>query len=327
MGSARHNDLDWRLEVPSGSHPSAYFLVGPTASGKTEIAHVIARNLDAVILSADSMLVYRDMNIGTAKPTEHERHGIVYFGMDVVPPSETFNVAQFLECARSAWQYCVSHRVPLLVVGGTGLYVKCLAEGLADAPAADPELRKRAETILEREGVEGLYRILRATDRRIADSLKDRRNPRRLIRAMELAWQKAAPPAGWRGLQPRPMAGLKLPRAVLAERIAQRVRRMYERGLLDEMRQLLAAGPLSPTARQAIGYAEAAAVLKGEITMEDAMARTVRRTRQLAKRQMTWFRHQANVQWLEVGVSEDVRETAERVVALWKEHGSVDLYI
>lgn len=327
MGSMPHNLAGCKLSPAPESCPQGYFLVGPTASGKTDVAHVIARATGAAILSADSMLVYHGMDIGTAKPSPEEREGIVYFGLDVAHVSQSFSVAQFLECARQAWRCCQARQCPLLVVGGTGLYVKCLTEGLDAAPAGNAELRSRAEGILNAEGVHGLFKALEKADPARASRIRDRSNPRRLIRALELAWQKVPPSAGWSSKPATPLIGLRLEPQHLASRIAERVTRMYARGLLEEVRQLLQAGPMSRTAQQAIGYAEAAAVLRGEMTQDEAMAMTIRRTRLLAKRQMTWFRHQANVHWVDVEQTDTLDEVAARVVAAWDKYGRVDLHI
>lgn len=327
MSPRRNMRLEPLIPAEQDTPPTAYVLVGPTAAGKTAVAHTIAAASGAAILSADSMLVYRGMDIGTAKPTSAERRLVPYFGVDVVSPSESFSVAMFLNCAREAWRFCVLHKRPLLVVGGTGLYIKCLTEGLAPAPGPDPEVRARAEQILAAEGIEGLYRVLEATDPQRARQIKDRNNPRRLVRALELACRNAPAPVGWSKRPSEPMVGLRWPPMVLAERIADRVRWMYETGLLDETERLLKGPAWSETARKAIGYAEAAAVLQGVMTLEEAIALTIRRTRQLAKRQMTWFRHQAFVHWIEGEPGETTESLAQRVAAAWSVYGRAHLHI
>lgn len=308
--------------------PRAFFLVGPTASGKTEIAHFLARKFHAAILSADSMLVYRGMDVGTAKPTEAERREVRYFGIDVVDLSEHFSVGKFQKCARAAWAYCNRYKRVLLVTGGTGLYIKCLTEGLAQAPAADPELREKAENILRSEGVQGLLHELKKVDPLRARMIPDPQNPRRLIRALELAWRGIPVKRTWRAnLQPA-LAGLQWPPHVLSERIAQRVRQMFAGGLLDEVARLLSqVTSLSLTARHAIGYREAIAVLEGRISLDEAIELTIRRTRQLAKRQMTWFRHQARVVWVMREMGQPIEEVAQKVVRLWNIHGSALVHI
>lgn len=308
--------------------PKAFFLVGPTASGKTEIAHFLARKFHAAILSADSMLVYRGLDVGTAKPTEAERRDVRYFGIDVVDPSENFSAGKFQECARAAWAYCSRYKRVLFVTGGTGLYIKCLTEGLAKAPAADPELREKAENIFRSEGIPGLLHALKRADPLRAQTIADPKNPRRLIRALELAWRGIPVKRTWRADLQSTLVGLQWPPYVLSERIAQRVRQMFAGGLIDEVARLLSEGKsLSLTARHAIGYREAIAVLEGRISLEEAIDLTIRRTRQLAKRQMTWFRHQARVVWVVREMEQPIEEVAQKVVSLWNIHGSAVVHI
>jgi tRNA dimethylallyltransferase len=308
-----------------------HILVGPTAVGKTEVIHRLAHEYQAVILSADSMLVYRGMDIGTAKPTPAERANLIYFGIDLVAPGQPFSVADFLTEARRAFSYCTSENKPLLVAGGTGLYVRCLLEGLRSEPGPDWAGRTVREKLVEAGRIDELREELcrRAPDlwTRLSDS--DRGNPRRLIRALEKLDAGGEPVArSWAddpNSQPE-VAGLNTPRPILQELISGRIRRMYEGGLLEEVRALLATG-LAPdsTAWQAIGYAEAAACLRGELTRAAAMERTVIRTRQLAKRQMTWFRGQLRVRWVDREVGESGAETAARIAAVWAEIGPVRL--
>lgn len=306
------------------SSPRAHFLVGPTAAGKTAVAHRLAEQWGADILSADSMLVYRGMDIGTAKPTADERRRVHYWGVDVVDPSESYSVAAFLQEARQCFRASAARGTAVIVVGGTGLYIKALLEGLDDTPAGRPERRRYWQGVLDREGVAGLQTALRGLNAAWLESLPDRSNGRRLIRALELVESGAeTPPQSWRKAQPcAPITGLELERSLLQERIAERVRAMYAGGLLKEADSLLK-GRWNPegTAAQAIGYAEAIACLKGEMTRDVAMARTVARTRQLAKRQMTWFRHQASVRWIQVKSGMPVGEIAEKVSAEWNACG------
>ena len=312
--------------LPSAGSPAhkAFFLVGPTAVGKTAIGQHLAEQEGSDILSADSMLVYKGMDIGTAKPTAAEQKNVRYWGMDVVDPSETCSVGAYLEQSIHAF---ASGR-PMLVVGGTGLYVKCLIEGLAALPPADPKLRDEFERLHREKGVEALQEKLKAADPARYDRLKDKRNPRRLVRALELAALKATPDASWKGPPGVPLVGLKMEPARLYDRIRQRVIRMYKDGLIDEVRRLKAQYRLlSKTALQAIGYAEALAVLDGKCLQDEAVERTAVRTRQLAKRQMTWFRRQANVQWLEIDPETPVAEIAGRVKELWNIHGATPLAI
>ena len=284
----------------------AYFLVGPTAAGKTAVAHRLAEERNAEILSADSMLVYRGMDIGTAKPSQAERRAVRYWGVDVVAPSEPFNVARFLEEARKCFHSAAAAGKPVIVAGGTGLYVKALLEGLDELPSLSEDRRKHWQGVFEAEGVEGLKRALETRNPGWFATMADHANGRRLIRALELVDAGVAePPRSWTsGISAKVITGLAVDRATLVARIETRVREMYAAGLLREVEGLMA-GEWEPsiTAAQAIGYAEAIACLQGKLPQKDAMALTMQRTRQLAKRQMTWFRHKANVAWVPVTVS------------------------
>jgi len=305
----------------------AYFLVGPTACGKTEIAQRLAESEGWGILSVDSMLVYRGMDIGTAKPGVEERGAVPYAGMDLVDPSATFSVGRYVAEARRALNEARDSGRTTLAVGGTGLYVKCLTEGLTPLPEDDPALRRELEECLAQRGVEGLQAELRRLDEGRMAGLKDPRNPRRLIRAIELARHQAAAPAGWSSRPPVPLVGLCMDPGMLAKRIEARVRSMYEHGLLDEASALRERWTLSKTALQAIGYAEAFSVLDGKLSVGEAMYLTATRTRQLAKRQMTWFRRQANVEWVMVERGMNAEEVAASVAVLWRKHGATPVVI
>lgn len=309
----------------TSAHHDAFVLVGPTATGKTAVAQRLAEELNAAVLSADAMLVYRGMDIGTAKPTLAERGHIRYGGLDLVEPGEAFDVAiwlghaqEFLAQARAAGQ-------PVIVVGGTGLYVKCLLTGLTAQPDADPVWRAAAAQMNLAELQAYLQKLDAARFAALTES--DQQNPRRLIRAVELAHGipslgKTEPPV-FQTLE-NPLVGLSVPPQVLAQRIQMRVAMMFKRGLLDEARRLREKFPhLSVTAQQAIGYAEAFAVLDNRCAEAEAQERICARTRQLAKRQMTWFKHQANVAW--VAADAPVAEVAAGVRQIWSEHGPTPL--
>lgn len=302
----------------------AFFLVGPTATGKTAVAQRLAETHQAEILSADSMLVYRGMDIGTAKPSAPERAGIHYWGVDVVTPAESFNVARFLAEARRCFEAAESAGKPVIVVGGTGLYIKALLEGLDELPELPATGRGKWQALFEREGVEGLRQALGQRNPAWLAALPDQANSRRLIRALELVEAGCPmPPRSWRGRETSAApTGLAMARELLVARIEARVTAMYDGGLLDEVQSLLDRGwDPSGTAAQAIGYAEAIACLAGRLSRPEAMRLTAQRTRQLAKRQMTWFRHQMTVSWVPVGVAMSVDEIAAQVSADWDRLG------
>jgi len=301
----------------------AYFLVGPTAAGKTAVAQVLAERRNAVILSADSMLVYRGMDVGTAKPTPAERGGVKYWGIDVVAPTESFTTALFIDEARRCFEAAAVTGCEVIVVGGTGLYVRALLDGLEPLPRVDDAVRARWQSVLERQGVPGLQEALKERNPGWLDSLADPLNSRRLIRALELSDAGCVtPPSSWKkGGGGHVVTGLDWAREPLAKRIAVRVREMYARGLREEVEGLVKAGGLSATAAQAIGYAEALAWIKGQLAAGEAAALTVTRTRQLAKRQMTWFKHQLSVSWIPVTEMDTVEAIADRVAMDWNHHG------
>ncbi|MBN1675971.1 MAG: tRNA dimethylallyltransferase [Kiritimatiellae bacterium] len=303
----------------------ACFLVGPTAVGKTAVAQWIAEREGYDILSADSMLVYRGMDVGTAKPSAAERARVRYWCVDLVAPAERFSVARYRRAALEALRRVEAEGRQAIVVGGTGLYVKCLVHGLRPGPKPDARARAHWRNVLEQRGIGALQDALRGRDAgawaRLTES--DRRNPRRLVRALERPAGPDAPPApDWADAGGGPIAGLRMPGPELHARIGRRVDRMYRGGLLAEVRGLLANGfDAAATAGEAIGYAEAAAFLAGACTEAEAKARTAARTRRLAKRQLTWFRHQADVCWIDANERTPVPALARRVLQSWRTHG------
>lgn len=307
------------------ANPSAYFLVGPTAVGKTAVAHWIAQKESFEILSADSMLVYRGMDIGTAKPDVETRNAVRYYGIDIASPDQPSNLAEWLVAAESAFR---NARAPIIVTGGTGLYLRGLVEGLAKGPPPNLEERAQWQALYETHGLTALQEKLRSTHPDMYASLRDPGNPRRLIRAFESAEAGLhTSPEQW-NTEPshRPFIGLKMDPLLLQSRIESRVRQMYRLGLLEEVARLTDAHPAwSDSARQAIGYAEAAAVRNGNKTLEAAIEKSVTRTRQLAKRQRTWFKHQANVEWIDVDSETTVEEAGQRVLDAWTVFGPTEV--
>ncbi len=308
-----------------GQH--AYVLVGPTAIGKTAVAAHLAREDGLTLLSADSMNVYRGMSVGTAKPAPGEVPPLGYAGLDLAAPSEEFSTGDYLEHARRAAADAASAGRPLAVVGGTGLYIKALLSGLERTVRPTPMVRDAVRELFERDGVEGLQAALRIESPDHWEALQDPSNPRRLMRALELARMDLAPPADWRSTQgaAAQVVGLDMDRTALRHRIYERVQQMYQDGLVEEAQSLRAAGGLSETARQAIGYAEAFALLDGRLSREEAIYRTVVRTCQLAKKQGTFFRNQIPVHWIEVRSDDAVETVADRVRAGWRSTGPARL--
>ena len=308
---------------------SAHILVGPTASGKSAVAlHLaLAARPPRPILSADSMTIYRGMDLGTAKPDAQERAAAPSFGFDLADPDRTFSVGDYLAAMQAAAPALAACRALPIVVGGTGLYVKGLTEGLDSAAVDDPAPRAAAEALLNAEGLEALQAATRALNPEQYARLRDPENPRRVVRAYELLASGHSLPVAEE--RPRPkVAGLRLPPDELRARIARRARQMFAYGLVEEVRGLRAKYPtLSETARHAIGYEEAGRVLDGQIREEEAIRLVAVRTGQYAKRQMTWFRHQADVVWVEVGPDDSTERIAGRVAKIWAAHGPAPLRI
>jgi len=319
------------------NNPSAFVLVGPTASGKSAVAQFLAEQTGAPVISADSMNIYRGMDIGTAKPSPEERGAVNYYGVDIAEPTEAFSVGDWLDAIKPAFGVSPLNSLffhnnelsgltpPLtppspIVAGGTGLYVKCLLQGLDDLPTADEELRQRTENMTLSE----LQAEAKQVSPEAYEALADKENPRRLIRLLEKAASRNAVASNaWKNEMPV-VVGLSVERDVLHKRIAERVGKMYAGGLLEEARGLIGL-ELSATAQKAIGYAEAFAVLRGEMTEAEAKEKTIVRTRQLSKRQMTWFRHQLNVEWVETEEFPNLGKLAEEVSNVWKNRGPVPL--
>jgi len=280
-------------------------VVGPTAAGKTELSLALADRFPIEILVADSRQVYRGMDVGTAKVGEDAQKRVPHHLLDLVEPSEPFTVARWVELARALLpQIGARGRLPL-VVGGTGLYVSALVDGFEFASQPwSPEVRHRLAEELEAEGLAGLARRLEELDPTSA-ARTDLRNPRRLLRALERAVLTRGA-AATIGAQPYPgpvaLICLTRPLPILDRRIAERASAMFQAGLLDETRALLERGldPALP-ALTGHGYAEAARHLAGEWSLEQAIATTARRVRRYARRQLSWFRRDRRLVWMDAG--------------------------
>lgn len=284
--------------------PPLIAIVGPTASGKSALALRIARARGGEIVSCDSLQVYRGLDIGSAKATLHERRDVRHHLIDVIGPGDPFSAAEYARLARAAIADITRRdRLPI-VAGGTGLYLKALLEGLFDGPARDEKRRRRFESLADRFGDQRLHRLLERLDPAAAERIPPTDRVR-IIRALEVYWATgrsltehhsagAKPLEGYRTL----LLGLAPDRDTLRRVVEERTRAMLDAGLLDEVRALLDGG-LSPRAHplQAIGYREALAVLNGKASLEQAEPAIVTATMRFAKRQMTWFRHQAKVTW------------------------------
>lgn len=278
-------------------------LVGPTASGKTDAGIAVATRLGVDVASVDSMLVYRGMDIGTAKPTAEQRRTLPHHLLDLAEPSERFTVARYQRAASDLLERVTG---PLLV-GGSGLYFRAVTDRLR-FPPEDPAVRASLEAEADAIGGDELYARLSAADP-IAAARIDPANVRRTIRALEVSTITGAPfsdfAAAWEVYDPSRVrvAGIRLATPTLDARVRGRVARMLEAGWIDEVRALMERGLGAwLTASQAIGYAELAEHLDGTLTIEEAMERTVKRTKELGRRQMAWFRRDPRVRWFDAGV-------------------------
>lgn len=300
--------------------PLLVVLLGPTASGKTALSLALAGKFNGEIVSCDSVAVYRGMEIGTAKPSPSERVLIPHHLIDIYAPDEHSTAGDYARRAREAIREIARRgRLPI-VTGGTGLYLRALLEGLFAGPQRSEELRLRLLRSHERHGKNWLHRVLTRLDGASAARIHANDLPK-LIRAIEVslsarrpmseAWKEGREPLrGFRILR----IGLDPPRQELYKRINQRAAQMFEAGLIEETRQLLAEYGESPRAFDSLGYRQARAVLRGDMAREQAIAAARQGHRNYAKRQLTWFRREPDVHWLN-GFGDDLA-IVERAASL-----------
>ncbi len=294
--------------------PRVLAILGPTASGKSALAHELARRLDGVVLAVDSMTVYRGMDIGTAKASHAERTEVTYEGLDLVEPTESFTVAQWLSEAKNV----IAGERPVIACGGTPLYYQSLFRGLFDGPPADEMFRVEHREVPEDELRRRVAEIDPESAQRIA-----RNDTRRLIRALEVHHLTGVPltqhQQQWEqgpDVVDSVRFGLAWDRPTLNRRINARTKLMMEAGWLDEVQALLERhGELSPTARDAAGYRFLTQVVRGRMKITDATEQIKIKTRQLAKRQMSWFRRFERTTWLP-GEAE-LEANVEQVTSAW----------
>ncbi len=295
-------------------------ILGPTGSGKSEAALAVARRWPAEIVNCDSLQLYRYLDIGTAKLGPQERCGVPHHFLDLLNPDQLFNAGEYARRARPVVRSIArSGRLPI-VAGGTGFYLRALLDGLFPGPPRDDRLRRRLlEAEIRRPGL--LHRFLRRFDPPTAARIHPR-DRNKLIRAVEACLLGRAPISEQFRRGRDPLEGfetLKIvldpPREELYRRIERRAEQMFRSGLLDEVRAVLARGfPPESKALEAIGYQQALACLRGEITLEEAIASTQQETRRYAKRQWTWFRREKDAVW--VPGFGDERKTQERILSL-----------
>ncbi|MEU1077925.1 MULTISPECIES: tRNA (adenosine(37)-N6)-dimethylallyltransferase MiaA [unclassified Streptomyces] len=281
--------------------PRVIAVVGPTAAGKSDLGVFLAQQLGGEVVNADSMQLYRGMDIGTAKLTPPERGGVPHHLLDIWDVTEPASVAEYQRLARAEIDRLLAEgRTPVLV-GGSGLYVRGAIDVL-DFPGTDPEVRARLERELEQDGPGALHRLLAEADPEAARAILPS-NGRRIVRALEVIEITGKPFTanlpGHDSVYDTVQIGVDVGRPELDERITLRVDRMWEAGLVDEVRTLEAQGLREGrTASRALGYQQVLTALAGECTEEEARAETVRATKRFARRQDSWFRRDPRVHWL-----------------------------
>ena len=278
---------------------------GPTASGKTSLAIRLAKEFNGEVISADSMQIYKEMNIGTAKPTKEEMDGIVHHMIDIIEPHESFSVADFVERARSITFDIIARGKNVILAGGTGLYIDSFINDIDFDEEENTAIREELQKILETQGIEPILDELKRVDKVSYERLHPN-NTKRILRAVEFYRLHNLPISEYQENTKKKESRyqainfvIEHDRAVLRDRIAKRVDIMMDMGLLDEAKMLWEKkDTLSDTAKMAIGYKELFGYFEGENTLEDAISLLKTRSQQYAKRQMTWFRRNKDIHFL-----------------------------
>lgn len=302
--------------------PKLIAIAGPTASGKTALAIELCKRINGEVVSCDSMMVYKGMDIGTAKPTRAEMQGIPHHMLDVAEPAENYSAAQFREAARSVIADISARGHMPVLCGGTGLYIDAVTRDMSFSNTpCDVRLRAALETELARKGPEAMHSRLAEIDPPTAARLHEN-DTRRVLRALEIygstgvRMSESAARAGENAeMYDLKLFALNMPRPRLYDRINRRVDIMCAQGLFEEVRRLLAGGLRCDfTAMQALGYKETAAAILGEVTRAQAIERIKQRTRNYAKRQLSWLRRDGRVIWLDISEADTPQSLAGRVM-------------
>ena len=298
--------------------PLVVILLGPTGSGKTALSLALAERFDGEIVSCDSVAVYRGMELGTAKPTKEERARVPHHLIDVAEPDEPFTAGEYNRRARAALREIAARKRLPIVTGGTGLYLRALTEGLFAGPARREDLRARLRRSAKRHGNGWLHRLLRRLDAATAERIHVNDTPK-LIRAIEVCVSARKPMSEVMGRDPLTgfrllRIGLNPPRERLYDRLNQRCEAMFAAGLVDETRGLLERyGPVK--ALDSLGYRQARGLLDGAMSEQEAIAAAQQGHRNYAKRQMTWFRREPEVRWIEAfGDEADTARAAAELI-------------
>ena len=290
-------------------------IVGPTAVGKTALSLDIAEKFSAEIINADAMQIYKGMDIGTAKLPLSRRRGILHHQIDVLDPMDEANVSQYQKQTREIINDLLNRKVQPMLVGGSGLYVNSVLEDL-EFPGTNLEVRAKYEEILDEQGVEVLYEMLEQIDPNAAKNILPS-NARKIVRALEVneftgkAFNAKLP-------EPSPIfsdvrIALDMPRDLLDKRISDRVHQMFEDGFVDEVKSLEKNLRLGKTAFRALGYSQVLSLLAGEITEDEAITLTINATKKFARRQLSWFRRDPLIHWLDA-TSPDLFEESLRLI-------------
>ena len=304
-------------------------ICGPTASGKTALSVALAKQLHTEIISADSMQIYRGMNIGTAKPTAAERQGVPHHLLDICAPGEAFSVARYVELADAAAQDVLSRGMIPIVAGGTGLYMDALIEcSTFSGDETDLSVREKYQRMAAEQGNEAVHACLAKVDPEGAERLHPN-NLKRVIRALEVYEQTGMTIDAFNRLHKRPApkyAALKIgicpaERQTLYDRIDRRVDQMLADGLLEETKRLLDSGALAGTAAQAIGYKELLGYLQGDAPLADCVALLKERSRNYAKRQLTWLKRDDNIHWIYYNNGEELPAILQEATEYLQKHG------
>ena len=286
--------------------PKVIVICGPTASGKTSLSIEVAKKIDGEIISCDSMQIYKEMNIGTAKPTVEEMQGIPHYMLDFVLPSERYSVADFKEAATDRIEDILKREKVPIIVGGTGLYVDALTKNITYPEIEiDLEYRKQLEELIKENGLESLYEEAKKIDEKAMQTIS-KNDKKRIMRVLEIYHQTGKTKTQLESesrLTPPPyeyiVFAINMEREKLYERINKRVDIMIDQGIIEEVEALTKKYEEFPTAMQGLGYKEVVSYSKKEITKEEMIEKLKMETRRYAKRQLTWFRKDENIKWID----------------------------
>ena len=299
--------------------PTVYVICGPTASGKSRLAIELAKKINGEIISADSMQIYKDMNIGTAKVDNDEMEGINHYLLDFVYPDTRYSVSEFKRDAEHAIDEILKNEKTPIVVGGTGLYIDSLIYGIEfQDEEIDLEYRERLNQIAEADGLEKLYEEAKRIDPEAMEKIS-RNDRKRIIRVLEI-YQKTGKTKTEQEKESRSkdvkynfkVFAIDMDRDILYRRIEQRVDKMIEEGLIEEVQNLLSKYSEFPTAMQGLGYKEVVEYLNNEITKDEMIEKIKKETRHYAKRQLTWFRKNKEIVW--INGEKDIQEQINTIL-------------